>query len=96
MGDMALRSCAGWKMLGSVVGWLLLAVGRLAQGHAATGAVFLRESLTLGSFAGVPVAVAGCLIVRAVVRRDGATGPDGVQGADDAAPGATGSFWNEC
>lgn len=83
------------SVVGTAVGWLLLALGLLAIGHAAIGPVFLGEPLTLGSVRGVPVAGAGYLVLRAVVRRDGATGPGGVQGAADATPATSGTFWNE-
>lgn len=83
------------SVAGTVLGWLLLAAGLLALGHAAIGLVFLGEPLTLGSFRGVPVAAVGYLVLRTVIRRDGATGPEGVQGAEDTTPGTAGTFWNE-
>lgn len=94
------RHTSGWlrvfgSFVGTAVGWLLLATGLLALGHGAIGPVFYGEPLTLGSFRGMPVAAAGYLLLHAVVRWDGASGPDGLQGADDATPGTTGTFWNE-
>jgi len=83
------------SLVGTAVGWLLLAAGLLALGHGAIGPVFFDTPLTLGSFRGLPVAAAGYVLLRGVLRRDGASGPEGLQGADDAAPGTTGTFWNE-